>query len=119
MDRFEIGMAILFIAIFSFIVIFAIDTVGSINCLEEKTIYGEVTDSEFFDDYFVLEFNNETRYKISYGANGFGFNNFYDFTVHSKLNVKLSRTTYDGIIFKSDKLWIVESIIKVPSDDYD
>lgn len=80
----------------------------------EKTIIveGEITDYKIFEDYFVLEFDNETRYKISYG-DGWG-DNIYDFTVNSKMIIRLNRNTYDGILFKADKEWNINSIVKVP-----
>ena len=72
------------------------------------TIEGEVTDYCVFEDYIMIEFNDNKRYKINYQGD-------MDFTVNSKLIVKLEKCTYDGFLWESDKYWTVTNIIKVPT----
>jgi len=77
---------------------------------EETTIEGEITDYEIFDDYMILEFNENESYRVS-RASG-----FTDFTVNSKLIVKFVSYSW-WLLPNTNNEWHITSILKMPDID--
>jgi len=115
MDNIDRGFIILIAFLIGIVIFFGISLYDVFKYEESAEIIiveGEITDYEIYEDYFVLEFDNETKYKINYGT---GWDaNIYDFTVNSKLILKLRKHNYDGMFFDPGKRWNIDSIIKVP-----
>ena len=79
--------------------------------IENKTIIGEVADTEFYDDYMTVTFDNGESYNINYYGNGFGN---VDLTVNSRMRIEL-QCAYPFFYPNVNDVWIVINIVKVPS----
>ena len=78
--------------------------------IENKTIIGEVINTEFHDDYMTVTFDNGETYNIDYDGNGFGN---VDLTVNSVMRIELQYS--NPFIYPNvNNVWIVINIVKVP-----
>ncbi len=79
----------------------------------EITVISKVTDVIFFDKHMFVIFDNGESYNIDYPSTGYRLSGELDFTVNSKMRIKLA--LYDTWWWQTDNIWEVVSMVKVPS----
>ena len=78
--------------------------------LKKVSIEGEITDYEIYDNYMILEFNDKESYRVGRTSG------FTDFTVNSKLVVKLASYSW-WLLPNTNNEWRIISILKMPDID--
>ena len=74
--------------------------------IEDKVVDVDVSHT----DYMIVTFENGEAYNIRYSYG----NNEIDFTVNSKMKIKLTSTSC-WIIPNNDNVWSIVQIVKIPS----
>lgn len=107
-----IGVILLLILIVSVFICFFIsmsETMVSATEYDEIRVIGEITEVIPLEETMIIIFNGNETYEVNYPV---GL--YTDLTVNSELIVTLRKYTFQGIFFKSDNIWTIQKIIKVP-----
>ena len=111
----EKGENIVGVCIIILILCFFVGTFIQISLSHERvTIQGKVINAEYNEEYEYLEVTFDSHNE-TYRINKFGYDANVDFTVNSKLIIKLYKNDIWFLPNVHD-LWAVREVIKVPGD---
>lgn len=104
------------IIIISAILIFSFFILNIYQCEilsgKDVAIEGTVTNAVFSDKYMTITFNNNKTYNIRYETYE---DTTTDFTVHSKMYIKLHYSSW-WLWPNADEVWGIQTIVKVPDN---
>ena len=85
------------------------ETMASVDEYDEIRLIGEITEVIPLEETMIIIFNGNETYEVKYPVES-----YTDLTVNSELIVTLRKYTFQGIFIKSDNMWTIQKIIKVP-----